>query len=456
MDLIIDPNNVDEAAFNIQELTWEQVRKDIKKANPKLFEIIEQLDPSKKLTLVKARYPYGENIVDRAVLQLPHKSGKSVPIHEAAINDSLKKKLLYSPIPLSLPINKACEVFVKTGERAIPLKMISPNWFFGLFEITALLCGVALNPIWSVSSGAHSVLMLPKIADKIGYGRIKKELNLPLNPPRTLMDHFELFKLISNHPSYINDWYCDILFFTDEWFTKHSTDLKWANFYNYLFKETTIQTRYNRDDTAFNLTWQNLAYAISSRNLRPRPYILDTLKHLIAIGAGMQPAFCPTDSNELALPSKLLQDVYTGHYGLKNYLPTIFHLYMLMAGQEARPVYYSLSHPVLREGTPYTKTSPDVISDERELKLLFDTLISAVANGKVDLPKAYNLLHGRQYEFYHNGTDIFNEIKPAKDMPLSDPTLIKDKKRFPDREFATSAPFLSGCVRISIYQDGKK
>lgn len=443
-------SNTEPSDFNLHEITWEQATKELKQADPELFKIIELLEPDKTLTLIKARYPFGASIIDNGTLNLPHKSGKSIPIHTATINNNLKKKLSYSSIPLSLPLNKSCEVFVNGGNRVIPLKVISPGWFFGLFEATALLCGMTVEPIWSVSSGARSIFMLPKIADKIGYNRLKKELNIPLNTPRTLADHWELFTLISNHPNYINNWYCDILFFPENWLNKSTTDPKWAAFYNYLFKQTTIQTHYNRDDIAFNLTWQNFIYAIGSRNLRPRPYIVDTAKHLVAIAAGLQPAFCPTDFSEVSAPTKLLQDIYTQSYGLKNYLPTIMHSHILMAGQELCPVYYSLAYPVLQEGLPNFKANPDVISDEREIKLLFDTLGNAIEANRISLPKAYNLLDHRTYEFFHNSADIFNEVRPAKDMLSGDPALVNDKERFPNREFCSTAPFLSGCIRVAI------
>src|SRR3990167_2540566 len=102
MELKFTPN-AKTSDFNIQELTWSQVRTDVKQADDVLFDIIEQLNPDKTMAFVKARYPYGALIIDAATLHLPHKSGKSIPIHEAEISDTLKKKLLYSSIPLSLP-----------------------------------------------------------------------------------------------------------------------------------------------------------------------------------------------------------------------------------------------------------------------------------------------------------------------------------------------------------------
>lgn len=448
MDFIITPT-AKPGDFNAEELTWGDIRNVIQQTNPELFRIIEMLSPDNSLTLIKARYPYGATIINKGTLCLPHQSGVTISIHNATVSPHLKTKLGYSAIPLGLPLNKACEVFVSHGQRVIPLKVITPYWFFGLFEVTALLSGVPNAPIWSVSSGMRSIFMLPKIADKQGYTRLKKALDLSLMPPRTLADHWQLFTQIIHYPSYVNTWYSDILFFTDTWFKKKLSDPKWAVFYNYLFKESNVQSHYNLDDMAFNLGWKNFIYTIGRRNLRPRPYIIDTLKYLVAIATGRQPGFCPVDDSELSAPTKLLQEVYVDLYGLKYYLPTLMQPHMLMMGQPLRPLYYSLAFPMIEEGRPDFKGYSDVISDEREIKRLFDTLSVAVQHDHECFPEMYNFIRQGRYEFFHNNMDIYHEVLSSKEMPMGDASLLQDKVRFPSRDFCASAPFLSGCIRIS-------
>ncbi len=329
--------------------------------------------------------------------------------------------------------------------------MISPGWLFGLFEVCAFLSDFPMRSVWSVSSGARSLFMLPKIADKIGYKRIKKELGLSLETPRQLSDHWALFKLITNHSSYINDWYVDVLFFTDAWFSRPSSDSSWAVFYNYFFRKINLQFHYNRDDLAFNLTWKNLVYTIGERHLKPRPYILDTVKHLVAIGTGMAPAFCPADSSESLAPIALLQTIYTEVYDLKKYLPTIMHAHFLMKGQTIRPVYYSLSYPLLQES--FSKNYPDIIADQREIKMLLETLATTLQNNRNYLPNDYNILSGKKYEFFHNNTDFLNEMLSPEKILLLDSSFEKEKTRFPDRVFCATSPFFSGCVRILTFHE---
>ena len=238
----------------------------------------------------------------------------------------------------------------------------------------------------------------------------------------------------------------DVLFFTDAWFSPPFSDPSWAMFYNYLFREINLQFHYNRDDLTFNLTWKNLVYKIGERHLKPRPYILDTIKHLVAIGAGMAPAFCPSDASESLAPTRLLQTIYTEIYDLKKYLPTIMHAHILMKGQRIRPVYYSLSYPALQESC--LKTYPDIIADQREIKLLLETLVKTLKNNRDFLPNDYNILLDKEYEFFHNNTDFLKEMLSPEKILLLDPDFENDKIQFPNRSFCPTSPFFSGCIRV--------
>ncbi len=135
MDLTIQPTVNTPASFNLVEVTWEFIREEVAATNHELYEVIELLSPDKKLTLFKARYPFGAHIIDNGILNLPHKSGKVIPLKTAEVEKKIKDKLSYSPIPLALLMNKASEVFVKNGEHIIPLKLLPPGNLFGLFLV---------------------------------------------------------------------------------------------------------------------------------------------------------------------------------------------------------------------------------------------------------------------------------------------------------------------------------
>ncbi len=62
-------NNSDLAKSEI--VTWAQVRDLVNAANPSLAEIIDELKPSVKHTLIFASYPFGSNIFDKGELYIP-------------------------------------------------------------------------------------------------------------------------------------------------------------------------------------------------------------------------------------------------------------------------------------------------------------------------------------------------------------------------------------------------
>ncbi|OAI48514.1 hypothetical protein AYO45_04750 [Gammaproteobacteria bacterium SCGC AG-212-F23] len=424
-------------------------------SNSELVNMVDQLKPNKKLTIIKARYPYGAKIINQGVLQLPTFNGELISLNESKISQQLKNKLSYSPIPLALSINKGCEVYLENSENTIPLNLLPPNNLFGLFETVATMCNITTKPIWSVLSGARSLFMLPKISDQVGYSRIRRKLDVSLNTPQSLKEHFNVFQAIYDNSSSKKDWYCDIIFFTNDWFRQDTTNSRWLVFYNYLFKLANaqrIRSPYNVDNMALIYSlWENFLFTISSRNLKPRPYIVNTIKYLIEIAVGMRPGFCTIENEQNFAPCELLQDTYINIYGLKKYAPTLFFPQYLSKDNNIKSVYYSLSHPILLEGIPKSRGKQDIISDMREIKYLLNILSVAVKNDKINLPNQRNLLDNIKYDFFHNGIDIFNEIRSSKEVLLFDPNLTSyNYKKFSHKEFCSTSPFFSGCISISI------
>ncbi len=423
--------------FNLSEVSWRDIAKDVKQKNESLFNAIESSSPMKDCVLIKARYPYGANIVDNGVLHLPHRSGISVPITSSEVDKKLVKMLSYSRIPLGFLSNKASEIYIEKHNCIMPQKLLYPGDLFGLFETVNSLCGIEEKPIWCVSSGARSLFMLPKIADKVGYQRIKKAFNLEIEQPRGLAEHWQIFVALCNHIDHIETWYNEVYFFTDKWFKKWECNIDSVNFYRYIFKESVIQKHYSNLNIEFDLDWNNFTMGINARNFRPRPYLLDTIKYLFAMNKGMLPGFKVADTSDIVAPITLLQRIYVYIYGLKYYLPTLMHPFNLMKDTNHRSVYYSLSFPSLLEGIPpYKNSTSDIISDLRLLKRLMNT-----TNG--DLKNAH-------YEYFHSEADIYHEVKLTNELPSNDPTFLQDKKNFPDRSFCATAPFFSGCVRVTI------
>ena len=109
---------------DIQEVDWLTVREEVKRVNPELTRIIDSIDPDKKYKLIKVCYSFGDLIIDQGRLQLPSKNGKICSVNSEYVDPHIQKQLTYSPIPLSLLLNKVSEIFIMDGERVIPLTAV--------------------------------------------------------------------------------------------------------------------------------------------------------------------------------------------------------------------------------------------------------------------------------------------------------------------------------------------
>lgn len=433
-----------EEVFDIKETCWDDVRDEVERLNPELAKICDEISPGKEHSLLKLRYPYGSTIVDKGELQLPCGTNGLASIKKPNIASHLKEKLSYSPIPLSLLLHNDIEIFVEGRSRVIPLKFFQPGDIFGVFETMNYLGDIQDQPMWSISAGGRSVFMLPRITDKIGHNRMRKELGLSSNePPADLQDHWKVFKDIYERSPKNSGWYSEVLVFTDKWF-QHSNDIRWTKFQLYVAKLYWSQTRLLRDALKFSLLWSSFGDEMNNRNLRPRPYLIDTLKHLLSIANGIGIAFKPT-VGETALPVSLIQETYVNSYNLKNYIPTLMQPCTLKGN--AAQAYYSLTFPTVLESTPFVRNAPSIIEDQRDIKRLLNTLIRTI---KIDT-RVINPIQHVKYDFFHSDIDPYDDILSSKSLVDADQAfLCPNTPAFQGRTFCSTSSFFKGCVRITL------
>src|SRR5690349_11490610 len=131
----------------------------------------------------------------------------------------IRSDLSYSPIPLSLLLNKNSEVFLQEAERTIPLNIIKPGQLFGTFETLDFIFNKPSSALWNVSAGARSVFMLPKINESFSIKRLRNHYHLSLDTQlKYLTQHWQIFKEISHVPTFSSPWQSEVLFFTKPWF----------------------------------------------------------------------------------------------------------------------------------------------------------------------------------------------------------------------------------------------
>lgn len=424
----------------INVLNWSSAKQLVKRANQELFDIINALNPSDNLKLIHASYLFGDLIVDNGITSLPNKNGALTTIENSDLPDDLKYQLSYSPIPLILTLKNDNEVFLDTGRRAIPLNLFHQGSMLGVFETLSYIFKQEAHPKWCVSAGARSIILLPKIADNVGLDRMRVRYDLPANLyPAELRSQWEFFKKIAQSNNFEQTWENEVLFFTKEWLG--NTGIKWQKFNDYIYRQGWIQTSTVPIGKLENsLLWEKFSEAISMRNLKPRPYLADQLRYILAISDCKAPAFQPVYSQTFA-PLDGIKEAIIDVYELRHYFPTIMCINPLHDSKK-NMVYYSLSYPTLLEGTTIDRSTSTIMLDLRKLKLLIDTIQT---HGRTNYDELL-----QRIEYFHTENDKFNEIKASIVIPDMDNHFLKDLEQFPKRKFCSTSLFLRGCISIQV------
>jgi hypothetical protein len=424
----------------VESLTWGQVREQVFKVNPTLAGIIDNLSPAEKLTLIKAKYPYGESIFDKGVFKIANDRNEIVELADKSIKKELQSQLGYSILPVALVINNSAEVFIESPSRIVPLAYFNAGSIFGLWETFDVKN--ELKPIWQICAGARSLFMLPKISDSSSHGKLRREYNIKQLAPKTLADQWAIFTQIAKATHDVKPWHTEVIFFTADWNEKFLNDNEWLKLYLHLLRQAWSQTLHWRNKMHFELMWESFAIQAFSQNIKVKPYIINTVKHLIYIASGAYPGFIPA-CDETAGPIDCIIKAYLDVYGMSNYCPALMHPAYIR--DENVRVYYSLQMPTLIENyTNYAKPA-SILSELRQIKELMDFI-------KNDFGVKHNLFENLltqvDFEYHHNDDDPFHEISKTSKLFEVDGRFTCLNNR--SLAMAEAAHFLRGCISIEI------
>ncbi|WP_395476424.1 hypothetical protein [Rickettsia endosymbiont of Pantilius tunicatus] len=430
--------------LNLEKLTWADVREELYKVNPELTKKCDHINKFNKYPVYKLKYAYGLSIIHEGEFYLPTLDSKTISINDTRVPESLKQSLAYSSLPLACIINNSCEVFVQEEQRIIPLNFLETGELFGLFELMCSLTQTSIvhKTIWNVSAGARSVFMLPSVSNVISYRRIYKKFNINDCVPKEFNDqHWSIFCNINNSNKQ-NTWETTILVFSKEWF-EHQNNIAYIELYKYLVNKCWEQLQLLKEFSGYSKLWLLFTRAINKRNIKPRTYIIDTVKHLISITQGLGVAFVPS-IDDTALPKNLIQQVYIKDYNLKNYIPNIMQPAKFIKGGK---LYYSLSVPTISNSSSHCNNPPSIIEDQRNIKSLLNILMEVIYDRKNRLNAD---LENIQFEYFHSQNDEFQQIVSSSIIPETDPRFLKCNNDYTDnRVFCASSSFFKGCIRIS-------
>lgn len=431
----------------LEALSWQEARASILSVNPDLAAAIDTVDPPKEYKLYRVKYPFGADIVKNGVFHLPTTDGRLLPIRNSGFPDELVNQLsYYNGVPTSIVLKNSAELYVGGGAQAIPFGMLQEGRIFGLWRVLDSFTRTwHIEHIWSISAGARSLLMLPKITDSIGYMRLKKEFGIKSPIPKKLTEQWPVFKELANNSE--EDWNVEFLLFPRQWFETSAKDNNWVHFKYYLLQTAWQGTEYWRNQSTFEFVFSCMQ---RGQNLKPNPYLADTVKHLIAISSGAAPGFVIAD-DESAAPIRYLQKVFMDIYGLKSYAPLMMHL-KHMFYHDTKQLYYSLQYPTTLEFSPKSRSLSSNMVDLHEIRYIIDKYLDAVLDGSLPLENAsfkYFAEHVK-FHYYHTEKDTHGDVDTSEQILQRNGLMQAEMARFKGRALPESAPFFRGCISLDF------
>ncbi|MBY0544167.1 MAG: hypothetical protein K2Q14_01295, partial [Gammaproteobacteria bacterium] len=307
-----------------EAVKWQNIRKYVHKINPSFGKIIDNLKLSDDFVLYKARYPFGSMIINESKFCLPY-DGCIMPFDDPRIPEDFRRTLDYNSyntgsVPLSLCLDHSVELYMKQSDRIIPFSLMRKGSIFGLWSSLSPNISYAAPKVWSMSAGARSIFLLPKITDTPSYKKLCKARGIRLPMPTSLLDQGPVLTQLAKHKD-CSSWFTEILFFPRNWLEKRDSEA-WVNFHLFLHEIAWVGTEHWRNKVVYDYIWNTFVKDLAQRNIKVLPYIVDIVKHLIMVGLGVVPGFGPATDDEIA-PIGAFKTDFVDIYGLKRFSPTI-------------------------------------------------------------------------------------------------------------------------------------
>lgn len=433
---------------------WHDVRERVKAVDPTFTKLVDGISPDKKFPLYLSYLPYGDFLGDTESTFLPLIDGGQVRLTDQNLAKDIIKHLGYgrSGAPFGMVLEKELEFFIdlKNENITIPSAVYGPGKFFSFGRNFSKKNNRAYAPnsVITISSGARSAFVLPNIGCVVNHVNLQRDYNIMSPPPKSLYEHWHLFKEILNSHVTENKWKSCILFFSEKWIEKILNDDAWSKIKIYLHEQAWQYFEYERNGSLYDVTFSVIQ---KQRNLKPNPYLTDTARHLFTTALGDAPGYAPA-CNENSLPTNILQNAFVTSYGLKKYFPTIMKPTTFLFESDKTPVYYSLQHPSTLKFSPKSRKISSTLLEIRELHHIMKIFIKELH--KEHMMGADSVIgevaRKVEFDYFHNQLDRHHVIKPSIEILKNDKRFDKSSHIYknPNAVFAADAPFLRGCIRI--------
>lgn len=434
---------------------WKEVRQRVMKVNPEFAKIVDELAPDETFPLFLAYYPYGALKGDTQSTFIPLPNNEFRRLTDPSLPKDIIKNLGYGKdsSPFGMVLEKQFELHIDfTDEKnTIPWMIYTPGSFFASARNLSRKSKrvYAPNGVLTKTAGARSTFMLPNIGCATNHAYLQRGFNIQTPPPKSMYEHWPLFKEIINSGIIECDWMSCILFFSENWIKAIYNDKAWVNLKLFLHELAWNQFAYDISRIFYDITFSIIQ---RKRNLKPNPYLVDTARHLLATAAGASPGFAPACNSD-AIPLDILQKVFVENYGLKRYLPTIMQPTYFHYESSILPVYYSLQNPSTYMFSPKSRKISSTLFEIRELDHIMKIFIAELLkeNAMCSDTILGEIAKHVDFKFFHNEFDQHKIIKSSEEIQKFDKRFNASMHEIKaeNAKFASDARFLRGCISIS-------
>lgn len=437
------------------KVCWADVRDRVAKVEPTFTKLVDELSPDKSFPLYLAYYPYGDLIGDTQTPFIPKAEGGHYRLSDPNVPKDVIKNLGYGKdsAPLTMMLNKKFELFIDLKEEGItiPRAVYAPGT---LFPFTRVLSRkkkriYAANGILTGTSGARSVFMLPNIGCATQHLNLQRDFNVQSPPPKSLYEHWSIFKEIVNSGVIDCNWRSCVIYFSRKWLDFVETDKAWLPLKLYLHELAWCFFEYDLNSFCYDIIFSIIQ---KKRNLKPNPYLADTARHLFTTAIGAAPGYVPS-CDDSALPLEILQSAFVEIYGLKKYLPTILQPTHFNYENDEYPIYYSLQNPSTHVFSPKSREVSSTLFEMREVEHIMRIFVDELAkeNGMCSDTIMCEIANGVKFNYFHNKIDRHHIVQQSSMIPSLDKrfNFTSLKHRVSGAKFASDAPFVRGCISIA-------
>jgi hypothetical protein len=434
---------------------WKDIRKRVAKVEPEFAKIVDELDLDDSYPFYLVYFPYGVVAGDPISQFIPNSFGGYERLSSPEISSDIIKHLGYGmhDSPMGMVLEKNFELYIDFPREKLTLPHVvyTPGSILSFSKNLTHqnFSEYTPNGIFSISSGARSALMMPNIGCFTNHFHLKRDLNVRSAVPKQLYDHWAVFKEIANSKVIESIWRSCLVYFCEKFVHKLNTDDRWSKLNKYLYQLAWHSFTYERNHFHYDLIFSVVQ---KRRNLKPSPYLMDTVKHLAATACGVVPGYAPATNDDF-LPLEVIQKAYIESYGMKKYHPTIMQPAYFHFEKDKYPIYYSIQYPATSSFSPKARKINSRLYELRDLEHIITSCMKELSTehplyAGTALSK---LAKNAEFKYYHYEKDSHHVVKSSEEIPTFDKRIhqINSAYKVKTATFTSDSPFVRGCISIS-------